>query len=199
MFIDDLCTSLQFSTPSLFADDLKIFRKIEKLNDCLLLQSDIDRVHSWATKNGMVLNLTKTKYITFTRKTNWINFHYKLGNTEIPKTNIIKDLGILFDSKLFFHHHVDHLFSASIKMLGIIRSITYQFSNTDFLVLLYKVLIRPKLEYASVAWNSITTTDSNLIERIQNKFFRLCHCKSTRNMYNLDYDILVSTLNCPLP
>jgi hypothetical protein len=32
-----------------------------------------------------------------------------------------------------------------------------------------------KLEYASVAWNSLTLTDSNRLESIQKKFAHLCY------------------------
>jgi hypothetical protein len=34
--------------------------------------------------------------------------------------------------------------------------------------------VRTKLEYASVAWHSITTTDSSRLERVQRKFAALC-------------------------
>jgi hypothetical protein len=41
--------------------------------------------------------------------------------------------------------------------------------------MLYFALVRYKLEYASVAWNSVTITDSNKLERVQRKFAALCH------------------------
>jgi hypothetical protein len=41
--------------------------------------------------------------------------------------------------------------------------------------MLYFTEVRSKLEYASVVWNSITTTDANILERIQQKFAALCY------------------------
>jgi hypothetical protein len=35
-------------------------------------------------------------------------------------------------------------------------------------------LVRSKLEYAMVVWNSITSTDTNKLERIQQKFASFC-------------------------
>jgi hypothetical protein len=41
--------------------------------------------------------------------------------------------------------------------------------------MLYFTLIRSKLEYTSVVLNSITTSDANKLERIQQKFAALCY------------------------
>jgi hypothetical protein len=43
--------------------------------------------------------------------------------------------------------------------------------------MLYFALGRSKLEYASVAWNSLTITDSSKLERIQRKFTAFCHSR----------------------
>jgi hypothetical protein len=41
-------------------------------------------------------------------------------------------------------------------------------------LLLSSTSVRPKLQYASVLWNSVTSTDARKLESIQRKFAALC-------------------------
>jgi hypothetical protein len=87
----------------------------------------------------------------------------------------MKDLGVHIDSKLHFHQHVDSFFSHTMKLLGLIRTITFSCSTLDGLLMLYIAIVRSKLEYTSVVWNSVTNTDSDKLGRTQRKFAALCH------------------------
>jgi hypothetical protein len=87
---------------------------------------------------------------------------------------VLHALPISSFSNYHHHDHLDFLFSECIKLLGLIRSITFRFSSLDCLYVLYFMLFRSKLEYASVVWNSITSTDANKPERIQQKFASVC-------------------------
>jgi hypothetical protein len=80
----------------------------------------------------------------------------------------------MLDSKFYFHCHDDFFYSQALRTLGLIRFITYNFSSLDSLVVLYIVLIIPKVEYPSIVWNKLTSTHSNKIENIQRKFANLC-------------------------
>jgi hypothetical protein len=104
-----------------------------------------------------------------------LNYQYRFGNLLILRTDYIKDLGIYIDCKLHFHHRVDFLFSHAMKLLKLIRTLTFSFSTTDSLLELYFVVVRSKLDCASVAWNSVTVTDSTKLEGTQIKFATLCH------------------------
>jgi hypothetical protein len=115
----------------------------------------------------MKLNYDKTKVITFTRKTNAIKYNYLLCDKFMARTDSIKDLGVLLDSKLLFHHHVDYVFSQSLKMLGIIRTMSFSFSPFDSFLLLYVTLVRSKSEYGSPVWNSIMATDGSKLEHLK--------------------------------
>jgi hypothetical protein len=149
IFINDICDSIYNSQCLLFVDDLKIYRSISEVDDCKRLQHDIDSVQNWCLDNGMKLNLSKTNIISFTRKTNSIYFNYKLFNSLGARSQCVKDLGVLLDCKLYFHQHVNYIFSQSLKMLGLIRYITSSFSTLDSLL-----VVRSKIKYASVVWNS---------------------------------------------
>jgi hypothetical protein len=196
IFINDIGDSICNSKYLLFADDLKKYRSIRNVDDCKLLRHDIDSVQNWYLVNGMKLNFGKTTIISFTRKTNSIYFNYKLRNNLVSRSQCVKDLGVLLDCKLYFHQHIDYIFSQCLKMSCLIRYITSSFSTLDSLLVLYCTLFRSKLEYASVVWNSITSTDSSKLERIQWKFAALYFTRLFNGVcyYNCEDIVLGSNL-----
>jgi hypothetical protein len=116
------------------------------------------------TANSMRLNIAKTYVVSYIRKINFLS--YQLCHAAITLTSNIEDLGNFFCSKLHFHSHANYVFSECIKFLVLIRSITYRFFSLECL----HVLVRSEVEYASVVSNSITSTNVNKLERIQQKF-----------------------------
>jgi hypothetical protein len=121
----------------------------------------------------MKLNIAKTRVIS-SRKTNALIYDYKLCQSSVTRSHSIKDLGVHIDNKLHFHDHVNYIFSQSTRLLGLFRNITFNFSSIESMLRLYITLVRSKLEYASVVWNSITSTHASKLERIQQRFAALC-------------------------
>ena len=66
----------------------------------------------------------------------------------IERVSCEKDLGVLFDAELKLSQHVNIAVAASNKKLGI-RKHTFSFLDEQGLVLLYKSIYRPSLEYGT--------------------------------------------------
>jgi hypothetical protein len=78
----------------------------------------------------MKLSISKTNIIS-SRKTNALIYDYKLCQCSITRTHSINDLGVFIDAKLHFHDHVNYILSHCIKLLGLVRSIIFNFSPLD--------------------------------------------------------------------
>ena len=79
------------------------------------------------------------------------------------------------DSTLYFHHHVDYIFFQAVRLLYLIRSMTFILSSRQSLLMLHCTRGWPKLGSPSGPWNSIPATDASKLEHIQRKFLSLCH------------------------
>jgi hypothetical protein len=100
----------------------------------------------------MKINIFETNIITFTRETNSVHFNYFFCDLLIALTDDVKDLGVMLASKLHFQRHVDCLKPQTLKLLRLIRFITYNFSSLDSINVFYVTSVPSKLEYASVIW-----------------------------------------------
>src|SRR5699024_10332195 len=106
----------------------------------------------------------------------------------------IKDLGIIFDSRLTFKRHYQHISQRALQMWGFIwRNCKEMSSNA--LKILYCSLVRSVLEYCSPIWYPIYNTDVTLIERVQKKFLRSIEFKEHHLHQRGDYEWVMSLLN----
>ena len=189
IYINDISNAFENCKFLLFADDVKIFRKIDTLNDTFFIQNDLDRFLKWCESNDMLLSIEKCKFIKFSkRKKPSVMSSYNINNTILEKVFVIRDLRVLIDNELTFVQHIDLIISKSKKMLGFITRITIKFKNVRSLVILYCSLVRSCLEYASNIWSPYYMTHIDRIEGVQRKFVKLLSFRSKlyfeRNNYN---------------
>jgi hypothetical protein len=172
LFINDLgsCLSSEFL---MYADDLKIYTSVKCIGDCLKLQSDLNKLSVWCSKNNMRLNTDKCHSISFTRNKKKIDFTYNISGVHLQKLGFVRDLGVILDSELSFRDHYDHITEKSYKTMGFLFRITKPFKDPNSLIRLYYSLIRSLLEYQSFIWSPYYVSHKDKIERVQRYFTRV--------------------------
>lgn len=170
--VNDVGSFINHSNIKIYADDMKIFKKITSMGDATLLQSDLNNFFSWCTINNLLLNVSKCAQVTYSRRSINFNFTYSINNSNLSKTQSIRDLGVLFDSKLNFRAHYESIIHKANSMLGFVKRWSREFKDPYTLKSLYTSLVRPNLEYASQVWSPFYQIHENRIESIQKNFLR---------------------------
>ncbi|CAB4012394.1 Hypothetical predicted protein, partial [Paramuricea clavata] len=106
LYVNDLPDAVTNSTVACFADDTKIFRRIDSITDAMLLQDDINNFQSWSTSSGHVFNEGKCKSISITRRCQPIHHLYSIKGKELALIPAENDLGIWIASDLTWSKHI---------------------------------------------------------------------------------------------
>lgn len=186
VYLYDVGRCFQSANYLMYADDTKIYYNIKKLSDCEDLQQDLNNLNKYYSENNITININKCMHITFTRKKKAIMFDYTISNTNIKKTNQVRDLGVLLDHKLLFNEHISDIITRSYKSLGFILRVSKPFSDIKCFKILYFAYVRSILEYCSNIWSPQYITYTQDIENIQAKFLKHLNYRSQHRY--VDYE-----------
>ena len=116
------------------------------------LDKDLKKILEWAYKWKMIFNPDLSKQaqeVTFFRKINKINHPTITFNTvPVACAPCQKHLGLYFDEKLNFNHHINVNISKANKGIGIIKRLSHILPRKS-----YKSFIRPHLDYCDVIYD----------------------------------------------
>ena len=120
LFINDLPAEMT-SRCLMFADDVKIYRRITCAADAALLQADLRRLCRWSDTWKLNLNPAKCNSFRMTLKTKPLETtYYEIENTALEHVNTIRDLGVILDTKLTFGPHGDVTVKKANRALGVL-------------------------------------------------------------------------------
>lgn len=167
LFINDLPSVTSSSTTALFADDSKCFMEIRSIDDCILLQNDLDSMLSWSNDWQMVFNPDKCKILSVTRSKNPQVFNYNINGSPLEHVGFFKDLGVFIDSTLSFSTHIDQLVSKCNRVCGLVkRSVGFR-APANVKIRLYKALCLSILDYCSPVWSPQVKLYIKKVEAVQ--------------------------------
>ena len=179
IYINDI-TTLQLSPNTkltLFADDMSLTKEIQSVTDISILQNDIDSISTWSQRRFLKFNIGKCKFMLLTNRRNSTivpSPSLTLGNVALEQVYQYKYLGILISEDLKWDKHIDHICSKACKLVGMIYRNLYQYSSPSFLLMLYKSIVRPHLEYCSALWDPHQSYLNNRLQSVEKFALRVC-------------------------
>lgn len=98
-----------------------------------------------------------------------------MGEHQLINKNTIKILGITFDKRCTWTHHINFLKTSITPRLNIIKMLWHISwgSKTHVLTIIYKSLIVSKLDYGSFLWTIVNKSITKKLDIIHNSGLRM--------------------------
>ena len=168
IFINDIDRAVEVTSTILlkFADDTKVGRVVENEEQRGELQSIIDKLVEWSKEWQMLFNAGKCHILHLGARN--VRHEYTMEGNKLEAVEVEKDVGVLVHQSLKPSMQCARAASRANAILGqLSRAITYR-DKATFLKL-YKVYVRPHLEYAVVCWSPWTEGDKEVLEKVQRR------------------------------
>ena len=173
VLIGDIDKDITSTFVSSFADDTRVAKGISSVEDVETLQLDLQSIYEWAEENNMEFNFPKFETLRFGNdddiKEN--TFYKTKCNEKIKIVEHAKDLGIITSSSGNFKQHIRTMVDTAQQLCGWILR-TFSTRKKDPMLLLWRSLIRSKLEYCCQLWSPTQTGDIQSLEQVQRNFIR---------------------------
>ena len=174
LFINDLPDCISPGTNiALYADDTKIWRKISRHEDQIILQKDIDSLYAWSVLNKMKYHPHKCKVLSVSSLNRPVpilpfdKFMYCMDNICIDYVESEKDLGVHITTRLNWKEHIFYLCSKANRMLGLVKRSCNFVKDASQKRVLYLSLVGSQFNHCSSIWRPSSITLLNKIERVQ--------------------------------
>lgn len=173
VLIGDIDEDVLYSVIKSFADDTRATKKVNSVEDIKKLQEDLEKIYKWTEDNNMSLNDTKFELLRYGLdlliKTT-TSYTTPAGLLISPKDDA-KDLGVIMSNDCSFTKQIDKVITKAKSLISwILRS--FKTREVKPMLLLYKSLVLPILEYCSVLWNPTTAGKIKSLDQLQWSFIR---------------------------
>ena len=173
VLISDIDEKALYSMIASFADDTRVTKGIQTEDDAVDLQTDLFQIYQWSIDNNMEFNSLKFELLRYGKnkelkeETSYVSPEWNV----IEEKDQVKDLGITMSSDATFKAHINNIIESAKRTSAWIMR-TFKARDKLTMMTLYKSLVRPILEYASVLWNPTAKGDIQRIEEIQRSYIR---------------------------
>ena len=177
LFINDLHSVISPGTEiALYADDTKIWRRIDTEFDCYSLNLDIKAMTDWAQKNLMRFHPKKCKIvnIAFNIFLDYLpfqnNFPYEMNGILLDHETSETDLGLIINHDLNWSLQQTTVLSKALNQFNLLRRTCHFVNNPSKKRTLYLTIVRSLFEHCNTIW----CPTQEIIERKFEPFQKRC-------------------------
>ena len=161
LFVDDLAVWYSASSPRLVSRQLQLA---------------VTRLERWSAGNGLRFSTTKTVAVHFCRR-RCADPHLgiRLYGQPIPTQPAAKFLGVVFDRRLTYRDHFKVLRERCFRSLNVLKCVsrTRYGADRSTLMLLYRSIIRSKLDYACFVYDSASEASKRTLDTVHHHSLRV--------------------------
>ena len=158
----------------MFEDDTKLFRTVKSIDDCKILQNDLNTLSQWTNDWLLSFNVDKCKVMHIGKNNPKLDYTMRSENENriLIETSEEKNLGVWITNDL---KHEKQVIAASQRAMAVLRSVRRAFVRFDIetFSIIYTSYIRPHLEYCIQAWSPYYAKDILLLEKVQRRATKL--------------------------
>ena len=173
IYVNDLLSVPKRCLSASYVDDCKLylsFSPAELPTSILALNEDLTRISQWCCKNSLLINPDKTKVLAvglpqLLKKLS--SFSITLFDKEITPVPVVKDLGVLLDTRLSYNQHITEIASKCLFKLYQINRIKHLLDRKT-LLLVINSFVFSKLQYCSTVWSNTSSSNIDKLQKVQN-------------------------------
>ena len=174
-------------------EQIKIKKKKKK--KC---QIKLDKLVEWCDLNKLSINIKKTKCMHINSLDLNSDDHLFIRGKPVDVVKHFEYLGMIIENRLQMNKHVDNVYKKARQKLGMLYKIR-KFIKSETALLLYKVMIRPHLEYGDFLIDSANQKCIDKLERLQERVVRVIEYEPLSNkrkeMSNLKISMNIDDLS----
>ena len=173
IYINDIVSDIN-ARIRLFADDTSLFLIVEDPSAAAaILNEDLQKISTWASKWLVRFNPNKTESLIITRKTRPL---YRppifMLDVQINQVASHKHLGIFLSSDLHWTVHINYIKTKCWKRINIMHKLKFILDRKS-LETIYISFIRPILEYGDILFDNCSQQEKQDLESIQHEAARI--------------------------
>ena len=148
--------------------------KEERIPAAASLNQDLYNIEKWATSWNVLFGAAKCKTVTISNRHDAKDSHPcpQFFGTTLTESETVELLGLTLSKDLSWKHNVTSMAKSAAQRTGLLRRVAPYLLPTQR-AMIYKAIIRSKMEYASSAWFGATPTSLSQLDAVQRRAIRI--------------------------